>query len=134
MSAIRDQVAELVQLLEAADLTVYGEVPEAATAPFVYVLEDEPWIEPGTTFGNFRLRVQLVCVAEAGTNTYQADQLADLVTTVITALVISKGPFTLAAAGVSQPGEMTQNGQSCLGCSVSTIAHITRTQLKAGGA
>jgi hypothetical protein len=128
----RTHVAALAAALQAADLTVFTQVPEAATAPFVYFLEDDPWITPGTSFGSWRLSGQLVCVAESGDNEYQADQLADLVATAL--LAVGDTPFRVKPDGVSIPAEMTQNDQACLGCTVPLQAHVTRAELNAHAA
>jgi hypothetical protein len=123
----RTHVADLVDALEGADLVVIGQVPENATPPFVYFLEDDPWITPGSTFGSWRLSGQIVCVAEAGSNEYQVDQLADLVAAVLTTL--PNTPFVATPDGVSTPAQVTQNDQACLGCTVNVRAHVTRAEL-----
>lgn len=124
MSALSETRVALAALLsEAFDgVQTFSEVPEKVTPPFIAVGPGDPYVEfEGTTFGGRRVRLAATFVTDIGTNDVRAAELDEAVVAMVGA-IDGSGDFMVTQ--VDQPGQITVNGQSCLGVSVLTLTEI----------
>jgi hypothetical protein len=119
MSALSEARATLADALEAADLHAFVTIPEDVDPPFVCVSPDEPYIsyegDIGLNFGEALVRHRLTLVAERGENEQEADQLDELILTVLGIDFEAEG-FTVTEVG--EPGSVPVNNQLHLGVNI----------------
>ena len=110
--------AHISSILEALDgVRVYSEVPERVEPPCVVLTEDTPWVERGTTYGEWDVRWSvLVLTPQVPDNTAQVQALDQVVDDVLGALAPA-GHRTV----VTEVTALTHAGTAYLG------AHITHT-------
>lgn len=116
----------LKDLLTAAGFNAFVSPPAKATPPMVYVGPGSPYLAfEGASFGGGRIvRSTLVVVASRGTNEVAAEELDDLIVSVIDT-VDAHDDFQVDTADL--PGQIKLNGQSYLAVSIDVQTEVHPT-------
>lgn len=126
MSAQSEARENLKTLLEGAlpGMLVFSSAPQKVVPPFIGIGPWDPYIDfNGVPFGGRRVHLGVTVVAGAGTNDMLADELDDLIDSVILAIDEDQsGEFV--PIQVDRPGQVGINGQSHLGCVIEVTKEI----------
>jgi hypothetical protein len=125
MSAISDARKDVVTRMADFSATVSASVPENVVPPCAFVVAGEPYLEAnfqGMNFGESKLNLSLILVAEASGNDLAADDLDALI---VEAVAFLENENDLYLDGVDRPAAVSLNGQAYLGCLVN-FARIVR--------
>lgn len=119
MSALQAKRAELRDALTAAEFHAFSALPENVTPPMVFVTGNEPYVEPGSTFGSVVVHHQITVVAGAGINEQTANELDDLIEGVVG--VVSGLVDTFE---VGRPAQIALGGQEFPAAAITTQTEI----------
>lgn len=120
MSRLSQLREDLKAVLTDADFHAFTVIPEKVSGAFVAVAPNDPYLafepeEPDLLYGEVRVRHRLVLVASRGTNDTQADELDEMV---LTLLSLADGLAPHVIESVDEPGRITINGQVHLATAV----------------
>lgn len=125
MSAFLQVRTDVAAALTAGGMHAFTNVPEVATAPMAWVAPGDPYVtREDATFGGEIVTCEVVVVASAGTNEYQAEELDDLIVTALDALEAAGIDVT----DVGRPGRVTisATNQTHLAAAIGTRTEIHR--------
>ena len=111
---------EFALVLDEAGLRVLDYIPERVTPPIVIVAPGSPYLEPASINGEFKLNLEVTCVASMATNKQASEKLDALVADLLNAL-----PGYAQMDNVSKPFELVANGASYLASTVNIELQIT---------
>lgn len=106
--------------LDAAGLNVLDYVPERIVPPIVVMNNATPYLVPNTLGNEYRLALELVCVAANATNKQALEKLDELICDVLTAL-----PRYANLGQVNEPYELQTNNASYLAANINIELEIT---------
>lgn len=86
MNTLQAQRADLKAALAVSGTPVLDHLPERITPPVALIAAGSPYVEPGNTYGSWRVRFTVVLVASQGTNDTATRELDDVVTAALVAL------------------------------------------------
>ena len=115
VSVLEQTRVDVVDALKGAGLNAAQYVGELVQPPIALVMPDQPYVTTtGVRFGNVRVNLSVLLIGGMGTNRSAANALD---------LMVEKAYAAMAdnwdVTEVSQPGEVTLNGNSWLGAVVS---------------
>lgn len=127
-SPFKDLRTQIRDALKAADINAYSAPNDKAIPPLVYVSPREPYLtREGATFGGWVGQLQVTCVARQGINEQRADDLDDLIVTVLDVLEAEGfAEVGLYVQQVNRPGQVSIGGTPYLAVAIDVAAEIQR--------
>ncbi len=86
MNALKNLRARVTAALDGLGLTVYDHVPARPNTPAAVITPGVPYIEPGDTFGSWKVNLVVSLLGRTATNQVVTDELDETITNTIRAL------------------------------------------------
>lgn len=111
MNTLTQQRTELVSLLTGAGLQAVSYLPARPNPPVAIVSPNQPWLEQGAQFGQYRSKFTVLLLTRTADNEVVTEQLDAMAVQV--AVALAEGRFTLR--GVDQPQSFQVGSAAYLG-------------------
>ncbi|MFC9846650.1 hypothetical protein ACFWFF_37585 [Streptomyces sp. NPDC060223] len=121
MPALTDLRAEVVEVLQAADINAVANVPDRLSPPLAIVTPGVPYVGTINQFGKYQVNIQVLLVTGTGTNLAITEALDTAIETAVVAL--DEAEYDLQQVG--EPTGFDINGATYLGALIAITTSVS---------